>query len=186
MHARPDEELLGAWAAGDRDAGRELYQRYAERVTRFFARKTDDELPDLVQRTFLKCLEAAKQGTVGNAAGFLFAIARNELYDQFRRRRDVDPAVTSLADVRTGLSSQLARHERERVLHDALAKLPLDSQLALELYYWDDLAMSDVARALATTESAAINRIHRARAQLREMLPPDLAQAFETRPLPVG
>ena len=180
-----DGELLAAWAGGDREAGQELYRRYADRVTRFFARKTDDELPDLVQRTFLNALEAVRAGTrVDSPAGFLFAIARNELYDQFKRVRPVDPEVTSLADVRTGLSTRYARHEQERFLLDALARLPLDAQLALELYYWEELAMDDVARALGVTRSAALNRVHRARAQLREQLPADAVQALETRPEP--
>jgi len=187
---RSDDELLGAWATGDRDAGRDFYQRYADRVTRFFARKTQDELPDLVQRTFLKCLEAARKGEVGKPAALLFAIARNELYDQFTRRmtnaQRFTPEHTSLADLRTGISTQLARHADERLLAEALAQLPLDAQLALELYYWEELAMEDVARVLVTTQSAAINRVHRARKQLRDLLGDRerVAEALETRPLP--
>ena len=185
---RSDHELLAAWAANDRDAGRELYQRYAERVSRFFSRKTSDELPDLVQRTFLKLLETARRGdAIDNPAAFLFAIARNELYDLFGRRSSArerfDPSHTSLADLRTGISTRLDRHQREQLLHDALARLPLDSQLALELYYWEELSMADVARVLGTTESAAINRVHRARKQLRDELG-DAVQALETRPAP--
>lgn len=186
---RSDDQLLAAWAGGDRDAGRDFYQRYAERVSRFFVRKTSDDLPDLVQRTFLKCLDVVRRGDpIDNPAAFLFTIARNELYDLFgRNARDrFDPEHTSLADVRSGISTRLDRHQREALLHAALARLPLDSQLALELYYWEDLAMSDVARVLGVTESAAINRIHRARKQLRESLAdtPDAVQALETRPAP--
>jgi RNA polymerase sigma factor (sigma-70 family) len=198
---RSDAELLTAWSAGDRAAGHDFYQRYADRVTRFFARKTDDELPDLVQRTFLKTLETARRGVeIGNPAALLFAIARNELYDQFGRRatdRDrFSPEHTSLADLRTGISTRLARHEQERLLLDALSRLPLDAQLALELYYWEELAMDDVARVLGITTSAALNRIHRARKLLRQRLAEleaspeavdQVTQALETRPLePAG
>ena len=185
-----DRELLVAWAGGDRDAGRDFYQRYADRVTRFFARKTDDELPDLVQRTFLKCLEAAQKQDIGNPPALLFTIARNELYEHFRARMTdrarFEPEHTSLADVRTGISTRLARHQEERRLAEALAQLPLDAQLALELYYWEELAMEDVARVLGVTASAAINRVHRARKLLREQLAeaPQLAERLETRPLP--
>jgi RNA polymerase sigma-70 factor (ECF subfamily) len=149
-----------------------------------------------VQRTFL-VPETARRGVeIGNPAVLLFAIARNELYDLFGRRATdrerFSPEHTSLADLRTGVSTQLARHQQERLLMEALARLPLDSQLALELYYWEELAMEDVARVLGTTQSAAINRVHRARKLLRDRLgeleaSPETAeraaQALETRPL---
>jgi RNA polymerase sigma factor (sigma-70 family) len=181
-----DAELLASWAGGDRDAGRGFYERYADRVTRFFARKIADDVVDLVQRTFLKCLEAARKTAVDNPGALLFAIARNELYDAFRAKlgdRRFDPEYTSLVEVGTGPATGLARREQHELLQQALARLPLDAQIALELYYWDDLAMDDVAAVLGISTSAAINRIHRARQLLREQLPgrDDIAQGFESR-----
>ena len=172
---RSDAALLDAWTRGDEAAGREIYRRYADRLTRFFARKVPSEVADLVQRTFLKWLEAAKEGGGFERPGAaLFAIARNELYEAFKRRSKspatFDPAVMSLEDLGTGPSQALARHEQQRLLLAALRRLPLDDQLAVELYYWEELAMEDVAQVLGATKSAAINRIHRARAALREKL----------------
>jgi RNA polymerase sigma factor (sigma-70 family) len=172
---RSDTELLDGWASGDDAAGREFYARWANRVAGFFARKVDDDLPDLVQRTFLKCLDARRRGLeVGNAAAMLFAIARNELYDAFRRRRReperFSPEETTLEDLGTGASRQLVRFEQQRLLLAALSRIPLDHQLALELYYWEELSMEDVARVLGTTKSGAINRIHRARELVRQRL----------------
>ena len=189
-----DTELLDAWAGGDERSGRELYGRYAARVVRFFARKIHDDPSDLVQRTFLKCLATRKEGTeVTDAAALLFAIARSELYDHLRRRmRDAarfSPDTTSLADTGAGPSRLLARAEDQRMLLDALRALPLDDQLSLELYYWEELSMEAVARVLGVTKSAAINRVHRARAAVRERLaalqaggprPPETDAGFET------
>jgi len=182
---RSDTELLDAWAAGDQEAGRAFYGRFADRVTRFFARKLHAEVADLVQRTFLKCLEARRGGAeVGNAAAMLFAVARNELYDAFRARRRAaarfDPDVTSLEELAgagTGASTAVARHEQQRLLLAALRRIPLDDQLALELYYWEELPMADVARVLGTSKSGAINRVHRARGLVRDAL-----EALETTP----
>jgi RNA polymerase sigma-70 factor (ECF subfamily) len=169
-----DTELLDAWAQGDAEAGRALYVRYADRVTRFFARKTRIDTADLVQRTFLKCLDARRRGTVGDAAGLLFSIARNELYDHYRARaRDAarfTPERTSLEDLGVGPSAHAAQREEHRMLLGALTKLPIDDQLALELYYWEELPMDDVARVLGITKSAAINRVHRARDRVRGLI----------------
>jgi RNA polymerase sigma-70 factor (ECF subfamily) len=170
-----DAELLASWTGGDDAAGREFYRRYADRVARFFARKFPDEAAELVQRTFLKCIQTLRAGTaVTSPAGLLFAVARSELYDAFRRRkRDearFEPELTTLEDLGTGLSQKLARREQERLLLAGLRRIPVADQIALELYYWEGLAMEDVALALDTTRSAAINRIHRARKLLRERM----------------
>jgi RNA polymerase sigma-70 factor (ECF subfamily) len=170
-----DGELLDAWAGGDLEAGRLFFARYAHRLTRFFARKLTDEVPDLVQRTFLKCLEQRRSGTpIGSPGALLFAIARNELYDAFRRRMQhaerFSPEVTSLADLGASPSQQAAQKEQERAMLLALAGLPLDHQLALELYYWEELSMDDLAVVLGVTKTAAISRVHRARELLRERM----------------
>lgn len=171
---REDRELLAAWAGGDQKAGTDFFRRYADRVTRFFARKLDDDVADLVQRTFVKMLEAQKKGVeIQSVGGYLFAVARTELYDSLRdkqKRGKFEPAVTSLADLGTSPSQVLARNEEQRLLLAALRRIPLDSQVALELYYWEQLSMQEVAEALGVTKSAAINRVHRARDQVRTAL----------------
>jgi RNA polymerase sigma-70 factor (ECF subfamily) len=168
-----DRELLDAWADGDEPAGRALYKRYCDRITDFFARKAARDVADLVQRTFMKCLEARRGGTVvEQPRAFLYRIARNQLYDRLVRdaAREIDPAVTSLHDLATGPVSRLHRHRELQRLLDALRRIPLDQQIALELYYWEGLPMSEVAEVLGVTKSAALNRVHRARALVREQM----------------
>jgi RNA polymerase sigma factor (sigma-70 family) len=170
-----DVDLLRAWAEGDAAAGKAFYRRHADRLAEFVARKIDRDAADLVQRVFLECVQAQRAGTqIEQPRAYLYAIARNALYDELsaRRRHDdrIDPGVTSLRELGPSPSSRVARDERQRLLLAALEALPLDAQLALELYYWEELDMREVAQALGITRSAALNRIHRARAQLRERL----------------
>lgn len=175
-----DGELLRAWSCGDEAAGKAFYRRHCARITAFFARKTATDVPDLVQRCFLRCLEAQARGTViDSPVGLLLTIARHELYDHLareHRRPELDPAVTSLHDLAPGPSQQLARDEEQRRLHAALARLPLDDQLALELYYWEQLPMAELARVLEIGRSAAISRVHRARGRLRRLLDDQLSE----------
>ena len=168
-----DLEALRAWADGDAAAGRAFYRRHAERIAAFVARKLPEDAADVVQRVFLGCLQAVRDGReIQHPRGLLYAIARREIVDHLaaRARTAFDPLVTSFADVATSPTERLVRREAERALVIALDALPLDHQLALELYYWEELSMQDVAAALGISRSAAINRIHRARAQLRERL----------------
>ena len=53
-----DGELLQAWATGNERAGYDLYKRHAGAVVRFFRNKVDDrDVDDLLQSTFMRCLE---------------------------------------------------------------------------------------------------------------------------------
>ena len=53
------EELLEAWRGGDRRAGEQLFERHYAAVSRFFRKKLEFGVDDLIQRSFLACVEAA-------------------------------------------------------------------------------------------------------------------------------
>ena len=53
-----DHELLRAWQTGDDRAGEQLFRRHYQLILRFFHNKAGTQAHDLVQRTFLACLEA--------------------------------------------------------------------------------------------------------------------------------
>jgi DNA-directed RNA polymerase specialized sigma24 family protein len=55
--AATDIELLEAWRGGDRRAGEQLFERHYAAVARFFRNKLEFGVDDLIQRTFLACVE---------------------------------------------------------------------------------------------------------------------------------
>ncbi|MCA9708401.1 MAG: sigma-70 family RNA polymerase sigma factor, partial [Myxococcales bacterium] len=72
-----DEQLLARWRGGDAQAGAALFERYYEAIARFFVNKVGLDCGDLVQATFLGCLEGLERFR-GEASfrTLLFAIAR--------------------------------------------------------------------------------------------------------------
>jgi DNA-directed RNA polymerase specialized sigma24 family protein len=52
----------------------------------------------------------------------------------------------------------------------AMRTIPLDSQIALELFYWEDLGVAEMAAVLAVPVGTVKSRLHRARTQLRAQL----------------
>lgn len=169
-----DATLLAAWRVGDRRAGELLFERHFDSIYDFFARKIQGDVGDLVQRTFLGCVEA-KDRFRGDASfrTFLFAIARNELYGHFRARRrnaQLDFSVSSLEDLAPGPSTLArARTQREAIL-GALREMPLDQQLVLELRFWEGLSGPELAVVLELPEGTVRSRIRRALEELRERL----------------
>lgn len=167
-----DGELLQAWRAGDRSSGERLVARHFRTVYGFFRNKLDAEVEDLVQRTFLRCLEA-RDAFRGESSfrTYLLAIARNELYGHFRGRGvQLDPQATSLAVIDTGTrpSAIVDRKREHRLLVRALRILPLDDQILLELHYFEELPGSELAVVFAAPEGTIRTRLRKARALLEK------------------
>jgi RNA polymerase sigma factor (sigma-70 family) len=167
---RSDLELLDAWRGGDPTAGDELVSRHWTSISRFFRAKMGDDGADLISQTFLACVEAKDRIEGDNIKAYLFAVARRRLADHFRRRARapaVDFAMSSLADLGTGLLTEVDRRQQKELLRDALARIPLDDQIALELTYFEGMSTREVAAVLEIPENTVRSRLSRARDKLR-------------------
>ena len=169
-----DFERLEAWRAGDRAAGEALFQRHFERIRRFFANKSPAHTEDLVQRTFLACVEARDRFRGASSfRTFVLAVARNVLRDFVReRQRDlsVSMATVTAADLGPSPSSEVAAQEAAKELLLALRRIPLDLQIALELFYWEQLQSSEIAEVLEIPHGTVRSRLRRARDLLGQEL----------------
>lgn len=171
---RDDFELLEAWRAGDEAAGNELFDRHFGSVYRFFSSKTPDTADDLVQHTFLACVEGRDRFR-GDAAfrAYLFGVARRVFYRHLEHRardRNIDYEVSSLHDLDPSPSELTARRNEEKLVLAALRRLPVDQQVALELYYVQGLRGPEVAEALDIPEATVRSRIRRALDRMRVLV----------------
>lgn len=170
-----DFELLEAWRAGDRKAGEALFERHFDAIARFFRNKVDHGIDDLIQRTFLACVET-KDHFRGESSfrTYLFAVAHNVLGKHFRSKRRhgdrIDFGVTSVHDLAPSPSAIVAQHREQRLLLEALRRIPLDHQVVLELYYWERLTAAEVGEVVGVPEGTARTRIRRAKQLLEEQM----------------
>ncbi len=175
---REDVELLEAWRAGDADAGEELLARHFELVFRYFDRRVGADADDLTQRTFLGLVEARERfrGQCPFRA-FVLSIARNQLLQAFERKRKesaVSFQTMSLVDLGRGATTEMFADQRRQRLHEALRSLPIDLHTAVELYYFEDMGIKDIAVVLEAPEGTVKRWLWRARALLAERLPEEL------------
>lgn len=168
-----DFERLRAWQRGDDLAGEQLFRSHYKTVLRFFHNKAGAQAHDLVQRTFLACLEARERIREGATfRAFLFGVARNVLFDHYRlARRDrdhLDFGTVSAEDLQPSPTSALARARETDLLLRALRKLPLESQTILEMYYWEGMGAREIGEAIDMPEPTVRTKIRRARLRLEE------------------
>lgn len=167
-----DHELLERWRAGDRAAGDALFERHFKGLFRFFRSKVEDTAAeDLTQATFLACVAGRESFRAESSVRtYLFAIARKQLLMHFRKRTRSDRVLVldsvSVAELGASPSEKLGASEEQRLLLSALRRIPVDFQIAIELYYWEGLAVAELAEVLEIPEGTVRSRLSRARERL--------------------
>lgn len=167
-----DNELVVAWRAGDEVAGQALFERHYDAVHRFFRNKVP-EPSELVQRTFLACLETADRFSEGrDFRRYLLGIARNVLYTHYRRvngpRNHAPLDATSVEDMDQNPAQLIEEREEERLMLAGLRRLPVELQLALELQYWEKMTAREISEVLGVPVGTAKDRLRRAKLRLEQ------------------
>lgn len=99
---------------------------------------------------------------------WLLTVARNLIGNAYRsrdRQQALQDKLRFAAVVRFGDDSD------NLAVQDALAGLREKDRDILQLAYWDELSIADIAGVLQCSESAAKVRLHRARAAFRKQMP---------------
>lgn len=170
-----DGELLERWRRNDVASGEALFDRYYNMVERFFLNKVGDAINDLVQETFMRCVE--NRDNIRDNANFrlyIFGIAYNVLKAHLRKRyrggQALDVNEVSVRDLDPGPVTLVVRRREHRLLLEALRTIPVEDQVVLELHYWDNLTTDEIAGALGIAIGTARGRLQRARAKLAEVI----------------
>jgi RNA polymerase sigma-70 factor (ECF subfamily) len=140
---------------------------------RYFRTRTDHDVDDLIQQTFMLYLESADEaGSIRHPQAYLLRIARSVLFRHYRRVRSFDPLTHTVED-RTGrLSSLVARRERDAELHSAITALPYQLFEVVDLYYGEGIRGPALAAALGVPQGTIRSRLRRAKTQLRRACAP--------------
>jgi len=180
--AADDAALLEAAQRGDHAAFTTLVRRHERLVHAYLrarlARAVDGD--DLCQEVFLRVYSAK---AVPRADGglrmrpWLLGIARNVLREHVRRlRRRRETAWTELCLEIEDLASRDGDGDAEPYA-DVLTRLPVclqslgpSARQALDLYYQDDLRMSQIAERFKRSEGAVKLLVHRARLAVKKCL----------------
>src|SRR3989442_6488069 len=160
----------------------DLVRAYYKFVWDVALRVTGDreDAGDVCHDVFLKLfLEPPKQRDLASERGFLAwrvlsRVAHSRRSDERRRQRE-EEAVRRAST--TGLTGRLDAED----LHDAIAALPDELRLPLELYHFGGYRQREIAEVLGLTAEAIGQRLERARRLLRRQLGSSLAALIAAR-----
>lgn len=158
----------------DNDIFEELYRRYYAPALLYAQGlcRSRHLAEDMVQEAFCRAW-LSLPNDVTSFRGWLFRVLRNLLIDHQRRQKHLtadDPP--EQADTHTPESALLQR-EDAAALYRALERLNAADRELLTLHCFARLTASELAEALHATPAAIRQRLHRARARLRQNMEED-------------
>ena len=177
--AEQDGLLVDRLAAGDDDALKELFDRYSGFVLGLARRVTHNEqvAEEVVQDVFASIWAKpqrfnASRGSLRAYLGVLtYSRAVDVVRSDVRRRAREARCVSEDVDLRSNVDPLDATSVAEAV-RNAIACLPDDQRLAVELAFFHGHTYREVATVLAIPEGTAKSRLRLAQAKLGVLLAP--------------
>lgn len=175
----PDLDLLLGWRHGDARMGAALYDRHKQAVTNLFRRNVQNkqDIPDLVQQTFLACLHAENDPEISaSVRGYILGIAFHTMTAFFRRARMApvfgldEEQGTPLASIEPDPEYLISLGDEQRLLMKAIRRLPIEYQVIIELNYWESITCDEIALILQVPKGTVRSRLKRGRAALEKNL----------------
>jgi RNA polymerase sigma-70 factor (ECF subfamily) len=165
-----DGALIEAIARSERRAMRALYARHYVRVYRFIVGLTRDEprAEDLVSEVFLEVWRKAGQFEGRpEVSTWLLAIARNKTYSALGHRADaqLDKRFAATIEYPADRPDRLLdKKGRSAVLQDCLSKLPPAHREIIDLVYYHEKSIEDVAQITGVPATTIKTRMRYAQA----------------------
>jgi RNA polymerase sigma-70 factor, ECF subfamily len=176
MQATSDEALISRIAAGDRLAMQVLYARHHVRVYRFVLRIVGNSsvAEDLISEVFLDVWRQAGKFEARSAAStWLIAIARFKALSVLRRKPEEeldDETAEAIEDLADDPETTVQKKDKGEVLRKCLSALSPDHREIIDLVYYHEKSVEEVAEMVGIPEATVKTRMFYARKKLSELL----------------
>jgi RNA polymerase sigma-70 factor (ECF subfamily) len=175
-NAQSDEALMKAIAAGDESAMRTLYARHNVRHYHFVARLVTDagRAEDLVSEVFIDVWRQADrfEGR-SKVSTWILSIARFKTLSALHRRRDTqidEIAMELIEDSADTPEEVVLNRDRSAQLRIYLSQMSRDHREILDLVYYQEKSVEEVAEVIQIPESTVKTRMFYARKRLAQLL----------------
>ena len=173
--AAREAELVSRIADGDRRALEELYNLYHRRLARFLTRLTShfDVAEEIINDTFLIVWRKARDFRGDSQPStWILGIAYRRARNAFRSATRIT-AAQNLEALLQPLTSHEPMHAEELRdwLGQALAHLPVEQRMAVELCYELGYSCEEIATIMNCPVNTVKTRLFHARAKLQKLLP---------------
>jgi RNA polymerase sigma-70 factor (ECF subfamily) len=174
--ATSDEVLIGRIAKGDRLAMQVLFARHHVRVYRFVLRLVGNPTvaEDLISEVFLDVWRQADRFEGRSAVStWMLAIARFKALSALRKKPDEEldeETAETIEDTADNPEVALGKKDKSTVLRQCLEKLSPEHKEIIDLVYYHEKSVEEVAEIVGIPENTVKTRMFYARKKLAELL----------------
>jgi len=176
MQTTSDEVLIGRIANGDRLAMQVLFARHHVAVYRFVLRmvRNDATAEDVISDVFLDVWRQAGSFAGRSAVStWLLSIARFKALSALRRRPEAEldeEMAEAIEDHADDPEVALAKKDKGAALRQCLTKLSTEHREIVDLVYYHEKSVEEVAAIVGIPEATVKTRMFYARKKLSELL----------------
>jgi RNA polymerase sigma-70 factor (ECF subfamily) len=176
MQTTTDEALIVRIAGGDRLAMQVLFARHHVRVYRFVLRLVRNEATaeDLISEVFLDVWRQAGKFEGRSAVStWMLSIARFKALSSLRRRSEAElgeETAEQIEDDSDDPETTLAKKDKGAQLRKCLASLSAEHREIIDLVYYHEKSVEEVAGIVGIPEATVKTRMFYARKKLSELL----------------
>ena len=176
MQSNSDEVLIGRIANGDRLAMQVLFARHHVRVYRFVLRlvRNEAKAEDLISDVFLDIWrQAGKFEGRAAASTWMLSIARFKALSALRKRTEEEldeETAGAIEDRADDPEVSLAKKDKANVLRQCLSRLSAEHREVVDLVYYHEKSVEEVAGIVGIPEATVKTRMFYARKKLSELL----------------
>ena len=187
-----DDILVQQAREGDTGAFRQLVETYQHEIYNYFVRSTGsvEDAEDLTQQCFINFYNSLKRyRRTASLRTFMYRIATNLAISHSRKRKAplsleflVEGGFDAVSETSAGRPEDIAyAMDIRRAYLEALAKLPDEWRLILDMRISNELSYKEIAEASGRSVSSVESIIFRAREKLSEEMAPFLGGRDEKR-----
>ena len=182
-----ERRLIGRAQRGDREAMRELIDQHKDRLFAFILRtvRNHHDAEEVCQEAFLKAFRSLDSfNNQYRFSTWLFTIAYRVCLNSIRRRKDLAPdldlATLPMASVPADADSAQSEEARrlKAVVWEAVDRLSTAQRATVVLFYRQQMGCAEISEVLSLPVATVKSHLHRARARLKEILEPVVAEDF--------
>ncbi|PZP56744.1 MAG: hypothetical protein DI586_02645 [Micavibrio aeruginosavorus] len=178
-----DEGLMGLFQSGDALAFHYLIERHKGlirlQVRKYFGRSAD--MDDILQDVCLSLWQNRMSWKPGLAkfSTWLFRVTANRCIDILRQKKEITTD-SNFDHINSGIMSaedRIYESQTSNQLMKLLAELPVQQQLALKLFYYEEADINQICQKMSLSDQAVRSLLKRGKQKLRAVIEPAAIQS---------
>jgi len=185
-----DSPYLQRLAQSDPETERDFIQYFSELLEiKLRSRlRSDDQIDDVIQETFLRVLRIVRQNGVENPealGSFVNSVCNNVLFELYRQERRFTEDASERVSLEDLAEVRLVSAEERREVREVVSELPEKDRMILRWLYFEEREKEEICRTLGVDREYLRVLLHRAKNRFRVDWQKRTATK-SSRPTPMG